>query len=280
MVLYRDGAEVVRATRARDFAAEGSLVIGKCTGTGTRLNLDEVRVWARARTADQINAYKDRRVTGHEAGLLGYWSFPDGQTADLTGRGNDGQGRGKPTVVASPVAAYQVVAGFGTTLARSRQVFPAHQWGHLAAAFRQGWGVRLDGTAQLGVPHDEALNLGPEFTIEVAFQLDATGSEQTLLAKMWGAASGSASYGLCLTTEGKLRLSFAGEMQTASDPLPTGAVHRVAVTRKSAGLVDGKPRDRIRGYANGKQVFECTIDPDTTASTSGPLAMGCFPGAD
>src|SRR5262249_39494448 len=58
------------------------------------------------------------------------------------------------------------------------------------------------------------------------------------------------------------------------DPLPTGAVHRVAVTRKSVGLVDGKPKDRIRGYANGREVINFTIDPDTVIGATGPLEMG------
>jgi hypothetical protein len=35
-------------------------------------------------------------VTGNEPGLLGYWMFPGGQTADLSGHGNDGTPAGKP----------------------------------------------------------------------------------------------------------------------------------------------------------------------------------------
>ncbi|NES07148.1 MAG: LamG domain-containing protein [Okeania sp. SIO2F4] len=52
--------------------------------------MDEVRIWNYARTEVEINADQDSRITGKEAGLVGYWHF-DGLTAkDYSGNGNNG----------------------------------------------------------------------------------------------------------------------------------------------------------------------------------------------
>ena len=41
-------------------------------------NLSEVRVWDHARTAQQVTDYQNFRLTGGEAGLLGYWPLNEG----------------------------------------------------------------------------------------------------------------------------------------------------------------------------------------------------------
>ena len=41
-------------------------------------SLAEVRVWNVARTAEEIAAYKDVRLTGNEANLIGYWPLNEG----------------------------------------------------------------------------------------------------------------------------------------------------------------------------------------------------------
>jgi hypothetical protein len=40
--------------------------------------IDEVRVWNVVRTAAQLDANKNRRLAGNEAGLVAYWRFDDG----------------------------------------------------------------------------------------------------------------------------------------------------------------------------------------------------------
>ncbi len=56
--------------------------------------IDEVRIYNRALSAEEIQANMHTRLAGDEAGLLGYWDFDEsaGQIVyDLSGNGNDGQ---------------------------------------------------------------------------------------------------------------------------------------------------------------------------------------------
>ncbi|HEY5912683.1 MAG TPA: LamG-like jellyroll fold domain-containing protein, partial [Verrucomicrobiae bacterium] len=50
---------------------------------GERFNglIDEVRIWNRARTQAEIDQGRFQRLTGDEAGLLGYWRFDEGSGA-------------------------------------------------------------------------------------------------------------------------------------------------------------------------------------------------------
>ncbi|MCX6924533.1 MAG: hypothetical protein NT154_15160, partial [Verrucomicrobia bacterium] len=52
--------------------------------------IDEVRIWAMARTAQEIQATEFCRLTGLEANLAGYWNFDEGSANDLTGHGHNG----------------------------------------------------------------------------------------------------------------------------------------------------------------------------------------------
>ena len=56
--------------------------------------LDEVRLWNRALTSDEIEAIMFTELYGDEQGLVGYWNFNEGQGSivnDLTTNSNDGQ---------------------------------------------------------------------------------------------------------------------------------------------------------------------------------------------
>ena len=56
--------------------------------------IDEVRVWNRVLSQEEIRANMNRRLTGGEAGLVGYWNFngldADGRVPDQTRNGNNG----------------------------------------------------------------------------------------------------------------------------------------------------------------------------------------------
>jgi hypothetical protein len=59
------------------------LMIGKVKGTVADMepfpgDVDEVRIWNTARTSTQINTYKDVTLLGNEAGLVGLFSFDQG----------------------------------------------------------------------------------------------------------------------------------------------------------------------------------------------------------
>ena len=80
--------------------------IGKSNWSGDGYfdgKLDEVRIWNKARSAEQIQADKDRRLSGNETGLVGYWYFEGGQAKDYSSEGNDGALHGDPRNVLSPV---------------------------------------------------------------------------------------------------------------------------------------------------------------------------------
>ena len=55
--------------------------------------MDEVRVWATTRSADQITADMAHSAPGPQPGLVAYWTFDDaingGRSIDLSGSGND-----------------------------------------------------------------------------------------------------------------------------------------------------------------------------------------------
>jgi signal transduction histidine kinase/CheY-like chemotaxis protein len=52
--------------------------------------MDEIRVWDIARTADQINASMFEHLTGKEAHMVGLWNFESGDAVDAAGHGYDG----------------------------------------------------------------------------------------------------------------------------------------------------------------------------------------------
>jgi len=53
--------------------------------------LDEIRLWNVARSQSQIREAMNGRLSGHEEGLVAYWSFDDGTANDRTGNGNNAQ---------------------------------------------------------------------------------------------------------------------------------------------------------------------------------------------
>ncbi|GAI36006.1 unnamed protein product, partial [marine sediment metagenome] len=56
--------------------------------------IDEVMIFDRALTAEEIQATMHSRLTGNEPNLVGYWDFDEGEgqfAYDLTDNGNDGQ---------------------------------------------------------------------------------------------------------------------------------------------------------------------------------------------
>ena len=63
--------------------------------------IDEVRIYNRALSAEEIWANMHSRLAGDEAGLVGYWDFDEGGgqvVYDLSGNGNDGQLGSTPNV--------------------------------------------------------------------------------------------------------------------------------------------------------------------------------------
>ena len=63
--------------------------------------LDEIRIWNRARTHQEIRSTMNAPLTGKEPGLAGYWNFDDGTVRDLSPNGNHGALEGSSQIVAA-----------------------------------------------------------------------------------------------------------------------------------------------------------------------------------
>ncbi len=91
--LYRNGELFATETAPEHvFTAATSYWIGQ-VNTFFIGQLADVRMWSRVRSEDEIQADMNRRLSGTEAGLSGYWQLNEGtgDTAkDLSGIGNDG----------------------------------------------------------------------------------------------------------------------------------------------------------------------------------------------
>lgn len=104
VVLYTNGVEAARLTddRIRDFCPDSpvqQLWLGNTWrdgnaqegsyGRGFPGYLAEMRCWNVTRTADEIKACWKRRLSGHEAGLVGYWPLNEGDGAQVVNRRTD-----------------------------------------------------------------------------------------------------------------------------------------------------------------------------------------------
>ncbi len=103
--LFANGRLVATNALPGSFAkvAGGSLnLLGGCTLNGAPSfhgQMDEVRLWRGARTAEQIRENMFKPLTGAEPGLVSLWNFDDGTARDSTPRGNHGKFIGKATVI-------------------------------------------------------------------------------------------------------------------------------------------------------------------------------------
>ncbi|MEO7318197.1 MAG: LamG-like jellyroll fold domain-containing protein, partial [Chthoniobacteraceae bacterium] len=96
--LYLNGTLAASAPKASSFAdlpANLPAYIGRWSnaGSGFTGGIDEVRVWAAARTGEAIRASMFQRLSGREEGLAGLWNFDDPEKPgrDATPNGFDGE---------------------------------------------------------------------------------------------------------------------------------------------------------------------------------------------
>ncbi|MFI9319271.1 LamG-like jellyroll fold domain-containing protein [Kitasatospora aureofaciens] len=222
-ILYRDGIEVARRTATGAYLGNGPLILGQLPFTGDSLDgqIDEVRVFGRVRTKQEISAERNRRLSGREPGLLGYWTFP----------GSSGP--------ASPIKGYQVIARVGDRVLKSGERFPCNEWAHLAATFTQSWALRLDGGEGLSVAAQPALDVLEDLTIEAFVQIDRLGTPMSLLAKgtvIDGGRDG-VPYQLSILADGKVEFAFAeadgkAVRYTSERSVTPGVFQRVSVVRE------------------------------------------------
>ncbi|MGW7584459.1 LamG-like jellyroll fold domain-containing protein [Kitasatospora sp. NPDC054768] len=183
--------------------------------------IDEIRVFDRVRTQREIAAERDRRLSGREPGLLGYW------TVDTPG---------SPP---SPIKGYQVVARVGDRVVKSAERFPCNEWAHLAAAFTQSWALRMDNAVGLSVESQDSLDLLEDLTVEAFVRIDRIGTPMGLVAKGTVVDGGQAGvpYQFGVLADGRLEFAFAEADGKAvrfasTQALTPGAVQKVSVVRE------------------------------------------------
>ena len=104
--LYKDGTLVDSESGVPGFeTSDRKVYIGRFgSGNYFKGRIDEVRLWNRPRSADEIKQDMHRRLVGNEPGLVGYWRFDEGSgtsVRDQTDNANHGTIYGDPTWVQS-----------------------------------------------------------------------------------------------------------------------------------------------------------------------------------
>lgn len=97
LMLYIDGVALASDTYAGsgvDYGDEDVLIgaANYAAGFPRRFDgvIDEIRLWDHARSASQITDHMSCRLSGNEAGLLGYWDFEANDLSDASGNGHNG----------------------------------------------------------------------------------------------------------------------------------------------------------------------------------------------
>ncbi|MBE9159639.1 hypothetical protein IQ265_22795 [Nodosilinea sp. LEGE 06152] len=248
--LYRNGIAI-----GEQAATVGAIQVAADWGLGSHPAISsrilsgaiaEARVWKRGRTQSDIAADMAREISGNETDLVACWRFDDfgnRRATDHSRFGHHGTLVGNPQAIESPMPAYSVFAGVGEQLVQASQKIAAGNWNHLAVAFNQSYGVRLDGqsTTFLDAGKDLTLDLNRDLTLEVAFKVNDLSQPRALLTK--GKISTAEDpeqhvpYALYLNPAGRAVFAFedvkGNKHLFVSEPIarPT-EFHTVTVTRK------------------------------------------------
>ncbi|MFJ6619638.1 LamG-like jellyroll fold domain-containing protein [Kitasatospora sp. NPDC091335] len=238
-ILYRDGVEAARRSSARTVARDGRLVLGGLGAAASfRGGIDSLRVWNRARTADELRDLMRQNVAGVLPGLLGSWTCGDQQYLDVSGHGRHGVLGGTPQAGESHAKGYRLVSGVGDRVVRSREVFPTGEWAHVASAFEQSWAVRLDGSSWLEGDADDSLDLTGDLTLEVFGTLERLGTTQGLIGRGRLGGEEHVPYQLSVRPDGRLEFAFeeAGPVVrrfVSTAAVPAGRFARIAVVKRA-----------------------------------------------
>ncbi|MBN2355250.1 T9SS type A sorting domain-containing protein, partial [candidate division KSB1 bacterium] len=116
------------------------------------LDIDDLRVWNRARTMEEIVSQMYQALTGKEEGLIGYWPF-DGDLRDRSNNGSDGVAYGNTYLYPSPLppltpVTFQVTIPFNT---------PQEDDIYLAGNFNY-WDPGPDGSGESNMGFDLKMN--------------------------------------------------------------------------------------------------------------------------
>lgn len=255
-VILRDGVEVARRTGATLPRQRVNVVVGRDAGSPYKFfsgSMAELRAWTTVRSAADISADRNRRISASEPGLVGSWTFDATLTGeyklvDQSGNALHGKVLEGPTACDSALKGYKVLAAVGDKQRTSRETYPCGEWAHLAAVHDQSWALRFNGSAWAETPDADALDLTEDLTIEVFATIDTIGSRQGLVSKgrLGDGSGGSLPYQLTVRPDGKLEFAFEEPgpktVRYTSTTAVTAGFHRIAVVRKA-----GSSTDQVKG---------------------------------
>ncbi|MGA7933649.1 MAG: LamG domain-containing protein, partial [Kovacikia sp.] len=289
--LYVDGREVGSGTKGQsDFVPpyQNAILIGYCGDAKDHYfkgQIDEVRIWNRVRTLAEIQSSMSDRLTGSEENLIGYWYFDEvtGTTVkDYSSSNKPGTLYGNPQI-----GGFYWFAGVNDQFVRSRQTFPTNTWSHLAATFRQSYGLEFDGKGgYLDCGNDSTLDISRDLTIEVFLKVADLASGNGILSRGRfddGTEEQDVPYALFIGSDGRIGLSFQNIKHETKTYYSSGTIGtqfcKIAVTRKreqppeakrdTSGTVIGTKVtawDTITFYING--VASGSSRHESTQSTS------------
>ncbi len=134
-LLRQTGAPLIFGCSFNGAAVPGTFATGQ---------MDEVRIWNRALSGQEILLNMGRKLSGNETNLVAYWNFDNGTANDSTGNSHNGT-LASYTVI-SPVAGFDIlhnVIGFaGTTFDRRGEIM-------LSVTARNGVNIRIDASTNL-----------------------------------------------------------------------------------------------------------------------------------
>ncbi len=225
--------------------------------------LDEVRIWKRARKQEEVLADMHRRLGGNETDLVGYWRFDGGAATDYSRNKNNGLITGQPTLMVSPIPAYRVFAGVNEQVKLAREIVPAGNWTHLAASYDQAYGMEFTGSSgHLDCGNDKTLDINQDLTIEVALKLSDLNRDQLILQRgdfNNADAQQRIPYTLMVNADNRLVFAFenveGGVISCVSSSALSTDFCKVAVTRsRQKEEVSGKVTawHEIKLYINGE----------------------------
>ncbi len=253
--IYINGIEAASTTYSNEAdggtSANAKLTLGGALSSGNvgallDGQMDEVRIWNDARSADDIRLNYDQQVSPSDSGLVAYYRFDDvvnGEVKDLTSNNNDGHLGATDTIGDS---------------AEPTVVNPA-----------SGRVLSLDGVDDY-VVFPDTLNIGTSFTVETWAQFDPTnsagGGHVFSLDNVGSDTSGAPNWEI-----GHNRIVYeknnANSFLIDPDLEPGSWNHYALVVTDQGG-----GNSEVKVYVNGGLIHTATID--TISVTNNELLIG------